>query len=405
MEKRKFQEERGLFNQHNDIVEKESSLLKNYSRYPVEFVSGDGAYLFDKNGKKYLDFLSGIAVTGFGHSNPRIKSAVEKQINKLWHVSNLFESEQQEILAEKLAEISGLDSVFFCNSGTEANEAAIKFARKWGKGRSHIITALNSFHGRTMGSLSATGQKKVWEGFEPLTPGFSYAEFGDIDVLEQEYNKHANETVAIMLEPIQGESGIIIPPEGYLKNVRQFCDEHNLLLILDEVQSGMGRTGKFFAHQWEEIKPDIITIAKGIANGLPLGAAICSKEVGDEIKPGSHGSTFGGNPVAVAAAIEVVNLLDDSVLNQIDKLGTSLIESIINLHAIQIKEVRGKGLMIGVEFNEGISAKVIAQKLLSDGVVTGTSGEVVLRLLPPFIITEKEIVQFGAALSGVLNEL
>jgi acetylornithine/N-succinyldiaminopimelate aminotransferase len=394
-----------LFNQQFEITEKESALLKNYSRHPVEFVKGDGVYLYDKNGKEYLDFLCGIAVTSFGHGNHRIKAAVEKQINKLWHVSNLFESEGQEILAQKLAEKSGLDFVFFCNSGTEANEAAIKFARKWGKGRNHIITALNSFHGRTMGSLSATGQKKLWEDFLPLTPGFSYAEFGNIKDLEQAYSQHSDKTVAIMLEPIQGESGIIVPPEGYLKNVREFCNKHNLLLIMDEVQAGMGRTGKFFAHQWEEIKPDIITIAKGIANGLPLGAVISSREVGDEIKPGNHGSTFGGNPVAIAAANEVLNLLDDDALNHVEEMGNLLVSKLKSKCAEKVKEFRGKGLMIGAEFKEGISSKKVSGEMLSNGVITGTSGVSVLRILPPFIITEKEIIHFVNTLDKVLSQL
>jgi acetylornithine/N-succinyldiaminopimelate aminotransferase len=394
LEKKIIQEGLGLSSQQSEIIEKATALLKNYNRYPVEFVKGEGAYLYDKEGKVYLDFLCGIAVTSFGHSHNKIKSAVESQVNKFWHVSNLFESGPQELLAQKLAEKSGLDNVFFCNSGTEANEAAIKFARKWGKGKSHIITAFNSFHGRTMGSLSASGQNKLWEGFFPLTPGFSYTEYGDIAELEHSYSEHPNETIAVMLEPIQGESGILIPPPGYLKSVDRFCKENNLLLIIDEVQSGMGRTGRFFAHQWEEIKPDIICVAKGIANGLPLGAVICTKEVGDEIKPGSHGSTFGGNPVSIAAANVVVELIDESTLNHIIEMGNILLNALIEINNGKIKEIRGKGLMIGVEFREGTSAKKIAGDLLNNGVVTGTSGDNVLRILPPFIITDKEIEFF-----------
>jgi acetylornithine/succinyldiaminopimelate/putrescine aminotransferase len=256
-----------------------------------------------------------------------------------------------------------------------------------------------------MGSLSATGQKKLWEDFLPLTPGFSYAEYGDMNKLEQAYLEYPNETVAVMLEPIQGESGIIVPPKGYLKSVKEFCDAHNLLLIIDEVQSGMGRTGKFFAHQWEGIKPDIITLAKGIANGLPLGAVICSKEVGDEIKPGNHGSTFGGNPIAVSAANEVVNLLDEEALFRIEKMGNLLIKNLTGLQSCKIKEVRGKGLMIGVEFMEDVSAKKVSSELLANGVVTGTSGESVLRILPPFIITEKDITRFAKSLEKVLTSL
>ena len=404
MEKKIIREVRGLSSQQFDIVEKETALLKNYSRYNIEFIKGEGAYLFDKNGKGYLDFLCGIAVTSFGHCHNKIKSAVEDQVNKFWHVSNLFESSPQELLAEKLAEKSGLDNVFFCNSGTEANEAAIKFARKWGKGKSHIITALNSFHGRTMGSLSASGQNKLWEGFFPLTPGFSYAEYGDIAELEHSYSEHANETVAIMLEPIQGESGILIPPAGYLKSVSEFCKKHNLLFIIDEVQSGMGRTGKFFAHQWEEVKPDIICVAKGIANGLPLGAVICIKEVGNEIKPGSHGSTFGGNPVAIAAANVVVELIDENTLGHIIEMGNELLKALKEVNTNKIREIRGKGLMIGIEFKEGLSSKKIAVDLLRQGVVTGTSGDTVLRILPPFIITEEEIEHFIKVFNSVMSK-
>lgn len=395
----KARTEHGLFFQP-EIENK--ALLKNYSRYPVEFVNGEGAYLYDSTGKKYLDFLSGIAVTGFGHNHPLIKASVENQLNKVWHTSNLFESSQQEILAQKLVQESGLDYAFFCNSGSEANEGAIKFARKWGKERTTIITAVNGFHGRTMGSLSATGQHKVHEGFAPLTPGFIYVPYGDLEVLEDSYQPHV---AAVMVEPIQGESGIIVPPAGYLKGLREFCDKHNLLLIFDEVQTGMGRTGKIFAHQWEEVKPDIITLAKGIANGIPLGAVVCSKEVGDEIKPGNHGSTFGGNPLAVAAANEVMDLLDESTLMHIEKMGHILMNAVASLNTEVVKVVRGKGLMIGVELKEGISAKAVASDLLEKGIVVGTSGDSVLRLLPPYIIREKEIVQFTVTLDNVLNLL
>lgn len=400
-----FQVEPGLYSQLKTEPENKSFLLQNYSRFPVEFVKGDGVWLYDKDDKKYLDFLSGIAVTGFGHNNPEIINAAIEQIKKLWHVSNLFEADGQENLAKILAQKANLDYVFFCNSGTEANEAAIKFARKWGKERTHILCATNSFHGRTMGSLSATGQPKLWEDFAPLTPGFSFADFGDIAELAHAYIEHANDTVAIMLEPIQGESGIIVPPDGYLKKVRTLCNEHNLLLIVDEVQTGMGRTGKFFCYQWEEIKPDIITVAKGIANGLPLGATICSKEVGDEIKPGNHGSTFGGNPIAIASALTVANLIDENVLQNNIKLGNTLVKALEALHTDKMKSVRGKGLMIGVEFIPGVSAKNICKLLLSEGIVTGTSGDTVLRLLPPFIITDKEIVQFASTFDGVLKSL
>ncbi len=387
-----------MLNQHK-LENVESNLLQNYSRYYTEFVSGNGTKLYDTDGKEYIDFLSGIAVTGFGHNHPMIKEAVQKQIDNLWHVSNLFTSSPQEALAAKIAKASGLDKVFFCNSGTEANEAAIKFARKWGKGRSTILTTLGSFHGRTMGSLAASGQYKLWEGFYPLLPGFRYIPFGDLEALKYSY---IPDLVAVMVEPIQGENGIIMPEEGYLKELRKFCDKHNLLLIIDEVQSGMGRTGKRFAYQWDDIKPDIITMAKGIANGLPLGAVACTEDVAQYITPGSHGSTFGGNPVSVAAANVVFDLLTDEKLIFIQNIG-NYFKKELNSITEKIKTIRGRGLMIGIEFNEVISAKSIAYSLLEEGIVVGTSGDSILRILPPYIITEEEINIFIKKLTEVLN--
>ncbi len=382
--------------------ETSSALLKNYSRHEVEFERGEGVYLYDNNGKKYLDFLSGIAVTGFGHNHPQIICAVKEQVEKLFHVSNLFQSTPQEKLAEKLVTSTGLDNVFFCNSGTEANEAAIKFARKWGQGKFSIITAIGGFHGRTMGSLSASAQYKLWEGFAPLTPGFSYVPFNDVEAIE---NSIDDNTVAVMLEPIQGESGVNVPSENYLYEVRELCSKNNLLLIMDEIQTGMGRTGKMFAYQWKNIKPDIITIAKGIANGLPLGTVVCSKEVGDFITPGSHGSTFGGNPLAVASANVVMDLLDNECLENNNSLGEKLKEEVFSLANENIKSVRGKGLMIGVELKGKIRAKKVASELLKEGIITGTAGENVLRLLPPFIITEKEIELFIKEFSYIINKM
>jgi len=384
-----------------------SPLLQNYSRYNIQFVKGNGIYLYDSGGKEYIDFLSGIAVTGFGHAHPDIVKVVKEQLDSYWHVSNLFDSKQQELVASKLSQHSGLDSVFFCNSGTEANEAAIKFARKWGSrksdtvdGRSTIITTLGSFHGRTLGSLSASGQYKLWEGFFPLTPGFVYVPYDDIGAIEYSINKN---TVAIIVEPIQGESGVIIPSNNYLKILRGICDKHKLLLIVDEVQTGTGRTGKMFAHQWEDIKPDLITLAKGIANGLPLGAVICNSKVAECISPGSHGSTFGGNPVSIAAATAVLDLLSDEQIEYNYFIGEKLKKEIVKINHPSIKEVRGKGLMIGVEFRKPINAKDLASKLLERGFIVGTSGEDTIRILPPFMITEKEINKFIKTLTASIQ--
>ena len=377
-----------------------SALLQNYSRYPVEFVKGKGSKLYDKNGKEHLDFLSGIAVTGFGHQHKEITDVANKQLNKLWHVSNLFETTPQEELAQKLVSSTGMDSVFFCNSGTEANEAAIKFARKWGGKRKTIISTNGSFHGRTMGSLSATGQSNLWNGFTPMLSGFTFVDFNN---LEQTKNAIDENTCAIMVEPIQGERGIIVPDENYLIGLRKICDENDLLLILDEIQTGIGRTGKLFAHQYYNVVPDILTSAKGLANGLPLGATICSSKVAKVIEPGDHGSTFGGNPIAVVAANKVIDLLDNILFEEIVSKGEKTKKIISDMKNPNIKNIRGKGLLIGVEFNNPI-AKQIAKALLNKGVLVGNSGNNVLRLLPPFIISESDIHNFVIIFTSVLSK-
>ncbi len=377
-------------------------MLNTYKRFPVEFVRGNGAFLYDVSGKEYLDFLSGIAVTGLGHNHPVLRQAVIEQINSLWHVSNLYESTPQENLAKELTNISGLNSVFFCNSGTEAVEAAIKFARKWGKGRYKIISALNSFHGRTYGSLSATGQNKFHLGFEPMLPGFSYVPFGVIDEFKKAYS---DDTVAILIETIQGEGGVNVAPKGFIKELREFCDEKDILLIIDEIQTGFGRTGKFFSYQHENIIPDMVTTAKGIANGLPLGAVICSSKIAGSIQPGDHGSTFGGNLIAIAAANKVVELIDDNLLNFISKWGNTLMNSLYALDLPFVKEIRGKGLMIGIELEKNISSKKIAGLMLNESVLVGTSGDSVIRLLPPFIITQNEVMKFLLSFKKVIINL
>ncbi|MHB1688207.1 MAG: aspartate aminotransferase family protein [Ignavibacteriaceae bacterium] len=379
-----------------------SALLKNYNRYPIEFEKGNGFYLYDTSGKEYIDFYCGIAVTSFGHNHPKLKAAAMEQIDKLWHTSNLFSSSLQESLANKLSEKSGMGYVFFSNSGTEANEAAIKFARKWGNGKSHIISTLGSFHGRSFGSLSATGQYKFWNGFQPLLPGFSHVPYGSLSAVA---NAITPETVAVIVETIQGEGGVNEPPENYLKGLRKLCSEKNILLIIDEIQTGIGRTGKFYSYQHEEIIPDIVTSAKGLANGIPLGATLCSEEVAAVIKPGDHGSTFGGNPVAVAVANKVVDLLDKNVLEDIFSLGNILMNGLHGLHHPSIKYIRGKGLIIGVEFSDNVPAKKVASQMLDEGFVVGTAGDFVLRILPPFIITQNEIAKFLLTLKKIISDI
>ncbi len=391
----------GLSTQEKSQANFSSSLMKNYARLNINFIKGDGQYLFDSFGNKYTDFLCGIGVTSFGHCHPQIIQKVKSQVESLWHVSNLYDSDQQEILASKLIERTGLASVFFCNSGTEANEAAIKFARLWGKGKSDIITAVGSFHGRTYGSMSASGQAKLWQGFYPLTPGFKYVPFDDTEAIINSITKH---TCAVMIEPIQGENGIIVPSFGYLKDVAEICTKHNLLFIVDEVQSGIGKTGKLFSYQWENVKPDIIASAKGIANGLPLGAVICSERISEEIKPGVHGSTFGGNPISVSAAIEVMNLLDDKILIEVQEKGKYFHSKLIKLQNPLITEVRGKGLMIGIKLNDKITAVDVMKSLLEFNIISGTAGGNVLRVLPPFIITKNDIDNFLDKLEIILCE-
>jgi acetylornithine/N-succinyldiaminopimelate aminotransferase len=376
--------------------------INTYKRFAVEFVKGDGVYLFDKKGEKYLDFLSGIAVTGFGHKNIKLVNAAVSQIDNLWHVSNLFTSTPQEKLAQKLCERSGLHKVFFCNSGTEANEAAIKFARKFGKGKSTIIVADGGFHGRTMGSLSASAQEKLWEDFHPLTPGFKNVPYNNIEVIK---NAIDESTIAVLVEPIQGESGIVIPSRSYLTDIRTLCDDNNLLMIVDEIQSGFGRTGKLFAYQHNDIIPDIITLAKGIANGLPLGAVLCLDRVADAITPGSHGSTFGGNPVSIAVANKVIDLLTEDVLDNVNSLGL-LVKKLIEKENIEeIVEVRSKGLMIGIKFTSKVDVKTLAQKFLDEKIVVGTAGDNVLRLLPPLIIKDENIQHFVYILKVLFNKM
>jgi predicted acetylornithine/succinylornithine family transaminase len=376
--------------------------VNTYKRFPVEFVKGDGVFLYDKNGKEYLDMLCGIAVTGLGHNHKILTDTAKNQIEKLWHVSNLFESSVQENLASKLCKHSGLEKVFFCNSGTEANEAAIKFARKYGNGKSSIITADGGFHGRTMGSLSASAQSKLWEGFHPLTPGFINTPYNDINAIEQSIDEN---TIAVMVEPIQGENGVVIPSHNYLSKIRDLCSKNHLLMIVDEIQTGLGRTGKMFAYQHNGIIPDIVTLAKGIANGLPLGAVLVNSKVAESITPGCHGSTFGGNPVAVSVAEKVVDLISESDLDRIFNLGELFRSKIINEHIEGIVEIRNIGLMIGIEIIPEIDAKSVASQFLEKGIVVGTAGNNVLRLLPPFSIHEKHIDQFTYILKDLFKNM
>ncbi len=374
----------------------QEGLVPNYSRMPVAFVRGYGTKLWDTEGKEYLDFLTGIAVCGLGHCHPKIVAAIQHQASMLWHTSNLFHNPLQAKLAKRLSELSGGYKCFFCNSGAEANEAALKLARKVGKeklgGKWEIIAAIDSFHGRTFGALSVTGQPKYHKGFEPLLPGIKFVPFGDAEALEEAIT---DETCAVILEPIQGESGVKVPPDDYLPQVARICQERNVLLILDEVQTGMGRTGKLFAFQHYGIQPDIFTLAKSIAGGFPMGAMLAKPEWAELFQPGTHASTFGGNYLACAAALAVLDALEEErLIENAQRMGDYLMAKLRELNA-PVKEVRGKGLMVALEFTEPIAPKVRDECLKAEptGLIVNAVGDYIIRFLPPLTVTSEEIDQ------------
>jgi acetylornithine/N-succinyldiaminopimelate aminotransferase len=376
-----------------EIVElAHQNLVDIYGCLPIAFARGHGAYLYDADGNRYLDFFCGLAVTSLGHGHPRVVRAIKDQAEKLTHVSNVFHTEPMARLAERLATRFGDGRVFFGNSGAEANEAAIKLARRWGHkdggGRFEIVAMLGSFHGRTLATLSATGQEKYHQGFQPLVPGFRLAPFDDVAALDRAVR---DETVAIMLEPIQGEGGVVVPKPDYLKRVRDFCDRRKLLLILDEVQVGMGRTGSFFAYEHAGVKPDVVTLAKALGGGLPIGAMIAQSDVASSLTPGSHGTTFGGNPVACAASLAVIDALEqEGVLENAAKVGAYIVE---RLRAIagscdRIAEVRGLGMIIGVVLKH--EARPVVDACLKERLLVNVTAGNVLRLLPPLNLTREE---------------
>ncbi|MEM6998984.1 MAG: aspartate aminotransferase family protein [Pseudomonadota bacterium] len=384
-----------------------SVLMSNYQPLAVEFKSGAGAWLTDINGHRYLDALSGIAVCGLGHAHPVVQAALADQAGKLIHTSNIYRISLQEQLAEKLVAHSGMEKVFFGNSGAEANEAAIKLARLYGNNNGIknplIVVMERSFHGRTMATLTATGNDKVKKGFEPVVEGFKHIPYNNLDALNEIAETNSS-IVAIMLEPVLGEGGIVIPDEGYLNAIRVFCDEHDCLMILDEIQTGMCRTGEWFAFQHENIKPDIMTIAKALGNGVPIGACLAQGAAAELFQPGSHGSTFGGNPLAARAALSVIEVLEQEKLEQrAKKLGNRLIEGFKqSLNGISgIKEIRGKGLMIGIELNQDC-AELVKLALEEKILINVTAGNVI-RLLPPLIITNDEADQIVSKLSNLLK--
>ena len=379
--------------------------MNTYARLPISLVRGNGCLVYDAEGREYLDCLAGIAVNLLGHSHPDLVEAITRQARQLIHTSNLFYTEPQAKLAQRLVELSFADKVFFCNSGAEANEAAIKLARRYanhtfGPERFEILTMVNSFHGRTLGSLTATGQPKLQEGFGPLVPGFRYIPFNDLESLKANMTP---QTAAVIVEPIQAEGGIIVPHSEYFKGLREFCTEQQVLLIFDEVQTGMGRTGTLFAYQQFGIQPDIMTLAKGLGGGIPIGACLATDKISAAFEPGTHASTFGGNPLACAAAFKVLDLLiEGGKLEQSLVAGQYLAKGLVSLKErfSCIREVRGMGLLQGLELS--IDGKPVVLECLKRRVLINCTMERVLRFVPPLIISMTQIDRLLSVLSDVL---
>ena len=383
---------------HEEIMGKAARYIANtYSRYPIVATKGEGCWLWDLDGRRYLDFLAGIAVCNLGHARKEVIEGLTAQAAKLFHTSNLFYTEPQIKAAKLLVENSFGDKVFFCNSGAEANEAAIKLARryswdKYGEDRHEIIVMENSFHGRTMCTLTATGQFKFHEGFAPLLPGFKYVPFNDIKAVESAIN---GKTCAVMLEPIQAEGGIYPADKAYMSALRELTKEKDILMVLDEVQTGMGRTGKFFGYEHYGIEPDIMSLAKALGNGFPVGAIVAKDEVMSAFVPGTHASTFGGNPLAGAAVAATINtLIDEGVVKNCEEMGRYLSQGLESLKAkfSFIREIRGLGLILGVELD--IDGDAIQKEFMKEGIILNCTKGKILRLVPPLIVKKEEIDLF-----------
>ena len=386
-----------------------SAVLPTYARTDVSFVRGEGAYLWDDQGRRYLDFATGIAVVCIGHSHPHLVAEIQRQAGELMHVSNLYRIPGQERLADRLTAASFADQVFFANSGAEANECAIKMARRYHHvngqpERYRIITFENAFHGRTLATMAATGQAKILDGFGPKVDGFDHVPFDDLDAVRAAIT---DATAAIMVEPVQGEGGINILPDGMLEGLRAICDEHGLLLILDEVQSGMGRTGKLLAHEWTGAAPDIVTLAKALGGGMPIGACMATTEAAKGMVAGTHGSTYGGNPMSVAAGNAVLDvLLEDGFMERVQEVGGKLadrLEALRQRNDSVIEDIRAQGLFIG--FKTKPTNTDVVNALREEGVLTVPAGDNVVRLLPPLTIGETEVDEVIGAIERVCEKL
>ena len=384
------------------------AVMPTYGRLDVAFTHGEGSWLVDDQGNRYLDGLSGLGVVALGHANPAVAKAISDQAGQLLHTSNLYRIPAQEKLASELAALSGMDNMFFCNSGAEANECAIKICRIYGNNKGiadpTIIVADNSFHGRTMATLTATGNPKVHAGFTPLVTGFIHVPFNDVDAVRAAVEANDN-VVGVMVEPIQGEGGIHIPDDDYLPALRQLCDDSELLLVVDEVQSGNARTGRYFAYQHSDVLPDVVPTAKGLANGVPIGVCLARGIAADQLKPGNHGSTFGGNPLSCAAAIAVVNEIENHNLEaRAAELGDRMLTSFRDRLGGRnnVKDIRGKGLMLAVELTSPCSE--IVQKALDQGLLINVTADSVIRLLPPLIITDEEAERICDVVCALVEE-
>lgn len=382
-------------------------LMNAYARADVSFARGRGARLWDDEGREYLDALAGIAVCILGHAHPAVSKTIAEQVETLTHTSNIFHIKAQEQLAMKLCELSGMDNVFFGNSGAEANEAAIKIARKYGNDKGvkipTIIVTEGSFHGRTMACLSATGNEKIRKGFEPYVEGFVRVPFNDIEAIKKVAAEHDN-IVAVLVEPIQGEGGINVPDEQYLPQLRALCDQHQWLMMLDEIQTGVGRTGRFFAYQHFNLFPDVVTVAKGLGNGFPIGACLAKNKAAHVIQPGNHGTTFGGNPLACSTASTVLRtLVEEKLFGRAEELGRRMLQGFREQLAGNklVKEIRGRGLMMGIELTKPCTELMGAA--LAEGVVINITVGKVVRLLPALILSDQEANDIVAKVSGIIN--
>ena len=383
-------------------------LMTTYKPLPVNFERGEGAYLFDDKGERYLDALCGIAVCGLGHAHPAVTNAICEQSKRLLHTSNLYQIGQQEKCADTLCDVADMDRVFFANSGAEANEAALKLARLYGHQKGidapQVIVTEGSFHGRTLATLSATGNRKIQAGFEPLMPGFLRAPYDDLEAIRT-IASNSPGVVAIFVEPVTGEGGIRIPGDNYLSELRALCDEHNWLLMLDEIQTGMGRTGRWFAHQHTDIQPDVMTLAKGLGNGVPIGACLARGAAAEVFKPGNHGSTFGGNPLSTSAALAVLNSIqEDGLVSRAEQLGKRLREGFQAQlgETSGVVSIRGRGLMLGIELDRPCGELV--QRALDKKLLINVTVDTVVRLLPPLILTDAQADEIIARVSQLILE-